>query len=501
VNYRIGKQLVPLATVLSLSIPFSANATNGMNLEGYGPIAHSMGGASMAYDNGTAAVMNNPATLGLMEQGNRLDVSLGFLGPNVTAKAPGAPDAKSSADAFYMPALGWAQKRNQLTYGVGVFSQGGMGTEYDANSFMAAGSGETVRSEVGVGRLIAPLTYNVNSQWTIGGSLDFVWAGMDIKMAMPGSAFGDMVADFGGSQTYGTASGSMVEGLLQFVQGQILNSGQGTGDGFQTGAVNWARFDFSNSSAFTGEATGTGFAGKIGGVFKLNSIWSFGATYHTKTSLDDLESSNATISMSANVNDNLLNGTWDGGTNGSPATSYTATKIPLSGKIIVKDFQWPATLGVGAAGKFDKWMVAADIKQIFWKDVMKDFKMTFIADASQSNPLAAGFAGTQIDAVLFQEWKDQTVLEVGAGYMVTEKTTLRFGFNYGENPVPDKYLNALFPAIVKNHLTGGIGYDIDKNSGVNFSLVYAPEVEATSGQGVTSTHSQINWQLMYSYVF
>ncbi|MGD8593240.1 MAG: outer membrane protein transport protein, partial [Gammaproteobacteria bacterium] len=244
-------------------------------------------------------------------------------------------------------------------------------------------------------------------------------------------------------------------------------------------------------SAFTGEATGTGFAGKIGAVFKLNSSWSFGATYHTKTSLSDLESSNAKISMSANVNNALL---------GIPTAGYTATTIPVSGKITVKDFQWPATFGIGTAGNFGKWMVAADIKQIFWKDVMKDFKMTFVADGNQSG-LAAGFANTQIDAVLFQEWKDQTVLEVGAGYMVSDKTTLRFGFNYGANPVPDKFLNALFPAIVENHLTGGIGYDIDKNSGINFSLAYAPEVKATAGSGVTSTHSQINWQLMYSYLF
>jgi long-chain fatty acid transport protein len=33
-----------------------------MNMEGYGPIACGMGGACMAFDNGTAAVMNNPAT-------------------------------------------------------------------------------------------------------------------------------------------------------------------------------------------------------------------------------------------------------------------------------------------------------------------------------------------------------------------------------------------------------------------------------------------------------
>lgn len=57
-------------------------ATNGMNLEGYGPVSMGMGGTGMAFDHGTAAVMHNPATLGLMPAGHRLDVALdrhGFL--------------------------------------------------------------------------------------------------------------------------------------------------------------------------------------------------------------------------------------------------------------------------------------------------------------------------------------------------------------------------------------------------------------------------------------
>lgn len=49
------------------SVPQLAFATNGMDMEGYGAIALGMGGASMAYDNGTAAMMNNPATMVMME--------------------------------------------------------------------------------------------------------------------------------------------------------------------------------------------------------------------------------------------------------------------------------------------------------------------------------------------------------------------------------------------------------------------------------------------------
>lgn len=58
--------------------------------------------AAMGYDNGTAAMANNPATLALMADDSRLDVMVGFVGPDVeTSMGMG----KSGADAFYMPAM------------------------------------------------------------------------------------------------------------------------------------------------------------------------------------------------------------------------------------------------------------------------------------------------------------------------------------------------------------------------------------------------------------
>ncbi|MFA4949167.1 MAG: aromatic hydrocarbon degradation protein, partial [Candidatus Krumholzibacteriia bacterium] len=117
-----------------------AYATNGMNLEGYGPMSVGMGGTSFAFWNGTAAVMNNPATLGLLTNGMHLDLALGNLGPDVNAIATtpgGAMGAISSSTAFYMPALGFVVKKNAFAFGLAVFSQGGMGTEYGKESWMA----------------------------------------------------------------------------------------------------------------------------------------------------------------------------------------------------------------------------------------------------------------------------------------------------------------------------------------------------------------------------
>jgi hypothetical protein len=86
-------------TVLAVLAALAASpawATNGMNMEGYGPISTGMGGASQAIDHGTAALAQNPATLALMGDGARLDVALGVLGPHVTSSMPGMGSADSA---------------------------------------------------------------------------------------------------------------------------------------------------------------------------------------------------------------------------------------------------------------------------------------------------------------------------------------------------------------------------------------------------------------------
>lgn len=466
---RFTKNNLVLAVAVAGAIAApSAFATNGMNMEGYGPVATAMGGASMAYDNGSAAVMNNPATLGLMKEGNELDLALGRLGPSVSGRGD-----DSSATAFYMPAIGFIKKQGQFSFGAGLFAQGGMGAEYDGGSYFAYGSGETVRSELGVGRIIFPFVYS-DAKFSVGVTLDYVWAGLDLKMALPGDQFGDMVGALGGSEQYGSASGSMVDALALAM-----------GGGAVTG-VNWARFDFSDNNKFTQEAKATGYAGKLGFTYKIDPQWTIGATYHSKTKLDDMETSDASLGM--NVSGPIC---------GGPASC----SIPVRGEITIQDFQWPETFGFGAAFQAtDKLMVAADYKRIGWKAVMKDFKMSFAANSTQSGA-ASGFAGLHMDATLVQEWKDQNVFEVGASYKTTDALTLRGGINVANDPIPDTYVLALFPAIVKNHLTFGGGYALSNSSDLDVAITYAPAVKVTNGHGDDIKHSQMNLQLMYASRF
>jgi long-chain fatty acid transport protein len=219
---------------------------------------------------------------------------------------------------------------------------------------------------------------------------------------------------------------------------------------------------------------------------------SLGATYHSKTSLGDLEATGAKLSMK-------VVGLGTGG---------QETIIPVTGKIAVKDFQWPQTVGAGIAFQATPDLIVVfDYKWINWADVMKSFKMTFTADATQADPGAAqfGLGGQSMDAELYQKWKDQNVFMIGVGYKINPDWTIRGGINYANNPIPDQYLNALFPAIEETHVTLGAGYMINKASAVDASFTYAPEVKQTSGagapEGATVKHSQTNAQIMYSLRF
>ena len=381
---QLNKLAATLA-VVGLAAPSLAMATNGMVMEGYGPIAAGMGGAAMAYDNGTAALANNPATLALMADGSRLDVMLGFVGPDLeTSMGMG----KSEADAFYMPAIGYVKKQGNLVYGAGIYGQGGMGTEY-ASGDMA---------QVGVGRVIFPLAYSVNQRFNIGGSVDVVWAGMDL------------VADL-----------------------DPLNPGK--------------EIDFRDDSDFTGAAKGYSVAAKLGFTYRLNDALTAGGVYQTAANLPDLKG--------------------DG---------YKVT-----------GFDMPAMLGLGLAWQAnERLMVAADVKDVMWGSSMNTVTIY------QNGMVVAPFQ---------QDWDDQIVLALGLAYRFSDAFTGRVGYNHGKNPIPDAFVNYLWPAIMEDHYTAGFGYVFDKQSALNFSLSYAPEVAVTAGSGMTINHSQVNWQLMISHKF
>lgn len=493
---------IALAIALALAAS-NSHATNGMSMEGYGPISTGMGGTAQAYNNGLGGMMNNPATLGMgAEAGNKLQLALSVLQPNVSSKATAPmPDGSSmtfqtdsGGDSYLMPAFGYGRKENKMTFGLGVIPQGGMGTEYgranSMTSLFAGGrdmqnnptalSGEPVRSEISVGRLILPFSYDLNDQLTLAASVDYIWVGMDMQMDMDGATFRDMA--YSNPQTMtrtGLVGGSMLDGVEQ-----MMGAAMAGGDGLTN--IRYARFNFSNSSDYTGQATGDGFGAKVGFTYRLSNQLAVGGSYHTESGLNDLSSS-ATMQMAVDM---MMGG-----------QAATNQAIPVNGQIKLKDFQWPSSYALGVAYQHNKQlMFTGDVKVINWADVMDAFRIHFVADTTQANPMAQGFAGATMDITMPQKWDNQVVTMLGVQYKPMEALSLRGGLSIANNPIPSENLNPLFPATIENHYTAGVGYAFSDNSLIDAAIVYAPEVSQTNSQnGVTSTHSQTNLQLMYTY--
>jgi len=76
----------------------------------------------------------------------------------------------------------------------------------EQGSNTALEQGLVTRSEAGVARVIALFTYDVNDRLIVGATADFIWAGIDLEMAMSEPQFQNLANP--AAQTLGTASGA-----------------------------------------------------------------------------------------------------------------------------------------------------------------------------------------------------------------------------------------------------------------------------------------------------
>ncbi len=164
----------------------------------------------------------------------------------------------------------------------------------------------------------------------------------------------------------------------------------------------------------------------------------------------------------------------------------------------VEGFTFAAQAGVGIAYKLNHdWLLALDVKQYYWDHAIDTITVT------ARDPDVPG-APPEIVLPFVFEWKDQWVYALGLEYRVHDRLTLRAGYNYGENPVPDHTLNPLFPANVEHHLTFGLSW-LRGNRSYELALEHVFENDQTNnnpnplvnpfGPGASVSHSQ--WTLSF----
>jgi long-chain fatty acid transport protein len=347
-----------------------------------------------------------------------------------------------------MPSVSYVVKNGHWSYGLGVFSQGGMGADYGRSSFLSMdpnsgiATGLPDESAVMIGRLIFPVAFEATDRLSIGASIDAVYGRFTMKQLMPRQALEDMMTP--GRQTLGVATADPV-----------------TAEGL--GSANYAHFDLDNLDNW-------GFGGQVGLTFKATEALTFGASYQFETHMGDLEADGY---IHAGVGDNYQS---------------------IPGRAKIKDFQWPATLKLGAAFRAtDRLLLVADIKRYNWSDVLDSIKIRFTPDE-----------GGYVNVDMYQKWDDQTVYSIGGEYTLNPRVKLRAGFNYGADPVPEEFLQHLGEAITEKHLMLGAGFKVGQSGQLDLAYTHTFENTETNTHplvGLTSSMSQDSFNLNYSHTF
>jgi len=118
-----------------------------------------------------------------------------------------------------------------------------------------------------------------------------------------------------------------------------------------------------------------------------------------------------------------------------------------------------------------QWMLAFQTDWVNWGNAFVNLPVTL---TNGTNPAINGLVGssTLIDGVPLN-WKDQYSFHVGAERVLTERASLRFGYAYGNNPVPSSTLTPMTAAILSNQISAGLAYSLG-NSRLEGAYVFDP---------------------------
>jgi long-chain fatty acid transport protein len=179
-----------------------------------------------------------------------------------------------------------------------------------------------------------------------------------------------------------------------------------------------------------GHESSFGFGGRIGYLGQINDKFSIGLAYQSKIYMSELDDYAGLFAQQG-------------------------------------DFDIPSNWTIGVAFKpIPTVAIAFDIQEIYYSNI-----------DSIANPLLPnlGQYGLGTDNGAGFAWEDMTVFKVGLQWARSDQWTYRFGYSYGEQPIPesDVLFNILAPGVIEQHATFGFTYTFANESELDFSLMYA----------------------------
>ncbi|MEO6117671.1 MAG: outer membrane protein transport protein [Methylotenera sp.] len=217
-------------TTVGLSISFSATATNGINLIGFGAESTLMGGADTAVARDTSALNTNPAGLAQI-QGRLFDGFGSLLRTTDLSHEDALNDQHADNRYTLLAGGGYAQsiENTSCAAGVGFFTQGGAGAVFKHINTVF-GTDDEMYSLFGIAKITPGFGCQVTDKLSLGASVSLVYASIEQKFF------------------YDTSNAVFA--------------------GFKNEGASAVRFGL-----------------KLGAQYKLNDAWTLGASYTEKTEL------------------------------------------------------------------------------------------------------------------------------------------------------------------------------------------------------------------------
>ncbi|MEK6197290.1 MAG: outer membrane protein transport protein [Desulfobacterales bacterium] len=425
------KKLLITVAALGLTVGFvaTASASNGYFGHGYSIKEKGMAGAGVAAPMDAMGVANNPA--GLTEVGNRFDLGLSIFSPKREYTVGGTPygggialapgTVESDKDYFFIPNMAYsAQINDNSAWGIAVYGNGGMNTDYPA----------------------------VNGYGTFG--VPGANTGVDLMQLFIAPTYAFKFAEkhsFGITPIIG----------VQFFEARGLSS-------FGDMGMSSNPDKLSNN----GHDSAFGFGGRIGYLGQLTDQFSIGLAWQSKIYMDEFDDY---AGLFAEQGDMDIPSNWTIG------LAFMATPTVT---------------------------LAFDVQQIYYSDV-KSVNNSIYSPGFLGDDNGPGFG-----------WDDMTIFKFGLQWARTEQWAYRFGYSYGEQPIPTSSLwpnenettfNIIAPGVIEQHATFGLTYTFESKGELDFSFMYAFENDITGyqnfdpGQTVTLTMSQWELGIGYSWVF
>jgi long-chain fatty acid transport protein len=481
--------------ILFTLLTSTAFATNGIRMMGFNPVSTGRGGATLGFFDHPSVMMSNPAGLSFLH-GSSLDLNFSLMVPSLKF-TNSLNSADGATNLFPLPGAAYASGDGQLAWGVGVFTQGGMGADFSLRHALFP-SVQEYHSKLAVMQGGPAIAYRISPEFSLGASAHIVYSMMEFTMpyslsplAMQGSA--------GGGMTFGQ-----------------MFAAPPTQGGFGYSEV--------TAAATMSDLTAIGFNGKIGLAWQATPALAIGFSYSTPTPLT-FKGGKAAMDMTAQMNDAFGKAVAGYLAQNPGATQQQAQQAVMTmfagmgidmAKGVVASYDLeakltlPQTIGVGASWKVsDALTLAADIEWVNWKNAFDTMTLNLSGGSNSNINTMMGNSGS-FTMEFPMNWENSFTVRLGGEVAASPALTLRAGYAYGTNPVPASTIFPVFPAIVENHLMLGATLGLSDAIGLNMayelalnksqkastaSLIALEYNNSTSELAENIVHLSLSWKL------